>query len=123
VRVPSTLLGNLSKLTDVLRWITRIALAVNGNINFGSTMSNTDADENMNCWKATGTSPAAPNTDFTITHSLSDGNGQHRIPITIVGQDTNNGGLLYRSPVTAWTKTTITLRCTTASAAYNVIVS
>jgi hypothetical protein len=79
-------------------------------------MSNKDPDMNMQAWKATGTSPVAPNTDFTIAHSLG------RIPLTIVGQDTNNGGLLYRGSV-AWTKTTITLRCTTASAAYNVIVA
>jgi hypothetical protein len=122
LRVPPTLLGNLHAITDVLRWISRLALAINGNLNFGSTMSNTDADINMNVWKAFGTTPAAPNTDFTITHSLSDGNGLHRVPITIVGQDTNNGGLLYRGSV-PWSKTTITLRCTTASAVYNVIVS
>ena len=40
----------------------------------------------------------------------------------LFGQDTNNGGLLYRGSV-AWTETAITLRCTTATAAYNVIVS
>jgi hypothetical protein len=115
MRVPPTILGDPNKPTDVTRWIERIALAANGNINYGDTMSNTDADRNINCWKASGTSPAA-NTDFTINHSLG------RVPITIVGQDTNNGGLLYRGSV-AWTKTTVTLRCTTATAAYNVILA
>jgi hypothetical protein len=79
-------------------------------------MSNADADNNMQCWKAKGATPATANTDFTIQHSLG------RVPLTINGQDTNNGGVLYRSPATPWTKTTITLRCTTATAAYNVIV-
>ena len=97
------------------RWQERNAKVLLRNVSFGNTMSNKDGDTNLNIWKASGITPAA-NTDFTIAHSLG------RIPITIVGQDTTNGGLLYRSPVTAWTKTTITLRCTTASASYNVIV-
>jgi hypothetical protein len=79
-------------------------------------MSNADKDKNINCWKVTGTTPGAANTDFTITHSLG------RIPLTIVGQDGNNGGILYRGSV-AWSKTTITLRCTTASMVYNLIVA
>lgn len=115
MRVPPTILGDQSKTSDICRWIERIALAINGNLNFGSTMSNSDADVNMNCWKASGTTPGGANTNFTINHSLG------RIPLTIVGQDTNNGGLLYRGSV-AWTKTTVTLKCTTAGAAYNVIL-
>jgi hypothetical protein len=91
-------------------------LVLNGNVSYGSTMSNADNDINVNCWKATGTTPGAANTDFTINHALN------RVPNTIVGQDTNNGGLLYRGSA-AWTKTTVTLRCTTASAVYKVIVA
>jgi len=78
-------------------------------------MSNKDADNNMNSWKFQGTSPGAPNTDFTLPHSLN------RTPLTIDGQDTDNGGLIYRGSV-AWTKATVTFRCTTASANYKVIV-
>jgi hypothetical protein len=105
---------------NLARWVERHAKVLNGNVSFGATMSNANAvnqDINMNVWKAHGTTPGAANTDFTINHSLG------RIPITIVGQDTNNGGLLYRSPATPWTKTTATLRCTTASAAYNLILA
>jgi len=91
-------------------------------VSFGSDMSNSAADRNMSVWKASGTTPGAANTDFTITHALTGPNGLSRIPVTIVGQDTNNGGLIYRSPTTPWTKTTVTLRCTTASAAYNLIL-
>lgn len=117
MRVQPTILGDPHKPLDITRWSERLARGINGNLSYGSTMSNKDADINLSIWKATGTAPGAPNTDFTITHHLG------RIPITIVGQDTNNGGLLYRSPVTPWTKTTITLRCTVASSVYNLIVS
>jgi len=115
-RAQPTCLGDENVPRNQARWTERLAKVLNGGVNFGSTMSNSDKDMNMNAWKAQGTTPGAANTDFTITHSLN------RIPNTIVGQDTNNGGLLYRGSV-AWTKTTITLRCTTASATYNVILS
>jgi hypothetical protein len=98
------------------RWTERIAKVVNGGISFGSTMSNADGDININCWKASGTTPGAANTNFTISHFLG------RVPLTIVGQDTDNGGLLYRGSV-AWSKTTVTLRCSTATAHYNVILA
>lgn len=101
---PSALRENFEQLAKTVR-----------NISFGETMSNAAPDQNLECWKASGTSPGVANTDFTINHSLG------RIPITIAGQDTNNGGLLYRGSV-AWTKTQVTLRCTTATAAYNVVL-
>jgi hypothetical protein len=97
------------------RWSERIARVLNGNVSFGSTMSNKDVDMNLSIFKFSGTGPAA-NTDFTLPHSLG------RIPITIVGQDTQNGGLVYRGSV-AWTKTACTFRCTTAAAQYNIIVA
>lgn len=99
------------------RWSERLARVLARNVSYGATMNNTDKDINMDCWKATGTTPGSANTDFTILHSLG------RVPITIVGQDTTNGGLIYRSPATPWSKTSLTLRCTTASATYNLIVS
>lgn len=110
------ILGNIDTPDNKIRWQEHLATVLTKNVSYGSTMSNADEDTNLSIWKATGTTPVAPNTNFTITHSLG------RIPNTIVGQDTNNGGLLYRGSV-AWSKSTITLRCTTASAAYNVIVA
>jgi hypothetical protein len=112
-----TCLGDPREPLNLTRHSERLALVLDHNVNFGTTMSNKDPDMNMNAWKATGTSPVAPNTDFTITHSLG------RIPLTIVGQDTKDGSVLYRSPTTPWTKTTITLRSTGASSVYNLIVS
>jgi hypothetical protein len=108
-------LGTLS-FASLHDWLRNHSRVLSGNVSFGDTMTNAEPGRNIQCSKAAGTSPAGANTDFTFTHGLG------RVPITISGQDTNNGGLLYRSPATAWTKTTVTLRCTTASAVYNVIV-
>lgn len=88
--------------------------ALAGNIEFGVT--NGDPAKNIRNWRATGTTPGVANTDFTITHALG------YVPDTILMQDTDNGGVIYRSPATAWTKTTVTLRCTTVSANYKVRV-
>lgn len=110
-------IGLVPGLNNLMAMLQQHARLFSGNVSFGFSMSNTDQGNNMSCWKATGTTPAAANTDFAIAHTLG------RVPITIVGQDTNNGGLLFRSPSTAWTSTTIYLQCTTGSAAYNVIVA
>jgi len=115
MRPQPTCLGELNP-KNLTRHSERLAKVLLSNVNYGTTMSNKDADNNMNCWKFEGTSPGAANTDFTLQHNLG------RIPVTINAQDTTNGGLIYRSPVTAWTKTTVTFRCTTASANYKVIV-
>lgn len=85
------------------------------NISFGSDMNNKSLDRNVNCWKASGVAPGAANTEFTITHGLG------RIPLTLGGYDTNNGGVIYRS-ATAWTKTQVFLKCTVASSAYNLVI-
>jgi hypothetical protein len=116
MRAQPTCLGNPRDPLALTRHSERLALVLNGNVNYGSTMNNADADTNMNAWKFTGTSPGTANTDFTLPHSLG------RIPVTINAQDTTNGGLIYRSPATPWTKTHVTFRCTTASAPYNIIV-
>ena len=116
MRAQPTCLGDEKVPRNIARWSERLARVLNGNVSFGSTMSNKDGDTNISNWKAQGTTPGTANTDFTITHSLG------RVPITIVGQDTNNGGLIYRSPATPWTKTHATFRCTTASAGYNLIL-
>jgi hypothetical protein len=101
---------------NLIRWNEINSKVLAGNVSYGATMENATADQNLNIWKAQGTSPSTANTEFVIAHQLG------RIPNTIVGQDTNNGGLLYRSSTT-WTSTMIYLKCTTASAAYKVIVA
>jgi hypothetical protein len=115
MRSQPTILGSVKDPLNHTRWIERLAKVLNRQTSFGATMNNTDRDINLDIWKAHGTTPGA-NTEFAITHSLG------RVPLTIVGQDTNNGGLLYRS-TTPWTKTQVFLKCTTATAAYNVILA
>ena len=110
-----TALGKLG-LDSLHGWLTNHSRVLAGNVSFGTVMNNSEAGVNIQCWKAKGNTPGVAATDFTITHGLG------RVPMTISAQDTNNGGLLYRSPATPWTKTTVTLRCTTASAAYNVVI-
>jgi hypothetical protein len=100
---------------NLARWGERNARVLARNVSFGATMNNTDKDINLDIWKASGQTPGA-NTNFTINHSLG------RVPLTIVGQDTDNGGLLYRGTV-AWSKTQVTLKCTTALANYNVVLA
>jgi hypothetical protein len=117
MRAQPTCLGNPKDPLNLTRHSERLALVLNGNVSYGSTMSNTLEDANLSIWKAQGASPATANTDFTIAHSLN------RVPITIVGQDTKDGSVLYRSPTTPWTETTITLRSTGASSVYNLIVA
>jgi hypothetical protein len=101
---------------SLYQWLTNHARVLSGNIEFGTNMTNSEQGVNIKCSKATGTTPGAANTDFTVKHILG------RIPITLAGWDTNNGGVIYRSPATPWTKATATFRCTTASASYNIIL-
>lgn len=115
MKVQRTLSQSLT-LQNLARWVEIVAQVLGGNVSYGSSMANTNEDLNLLIWKASGVSPGVADTDFTIAHSLG------KIPITIVGQDTNNGGLLYRGSV-AWTTTTVTLRCTKATSAYNVILA
>jgi hypothetical protein len=89
---------------------------LNGNVSYGDTMTNGQEDQNINAWKFQGTSPGAANAQFTLNHSLG------RVPNTIVGQDTSNGGVIYRG-TTPWSKTQIFVKCTAASSVYNLIVS
>lgn len=104
VHTPDGLRNHLDRVNKVLT-----------NISHGTTMSNSDPSNNIDNWKATGTTPNAPNTEFSITHGMA------RVPLTLGGWDTNNGGTLYRSS-TAWTKTQVFLKCTTANAVYNLIL-
>lgn len=115
MRPQSTCLGDEKVPRNLGRWIERIARVLSRNVSFGATMSNIDKDINLDVWKASGVTPVVANTAFTITHSLG------RTPITIVGQDTNNGGILYRGGT--WTATQVILKCTTAGANYNVVLA
>jgi hypothetical protein len=98
-------------------------------ISFGSTFNangtgNNDVDNNMDCWKATGTTPAGADTEFSISHNLT------RIPIMFIGFLDKAGTLYsYYGGMTAWTAATsagndgkVYLKCTASSANYRVIL-
>jgi hypothetical protein len=98
-----------------VRWNEINSQVLAGNVSHGHTSSNTDEDQNMNEWKAVGTAPGVADTDFTVNHQLG------HIPITIYGQHTNNGGLIYKGSG-AWTPTSVSLRCTKASSVYTLVL-
>lgn len=85
-----------------------------GNVSFGSTATNTGQDQNIERWLATGTTDGA-DTEFSITHQLG------RIPIGIIVIRTNKAGVFYDSGTT-WTKTTIFLKCNTATVTFTLLV-
>jgi hypothetical protein len=95
-------------------WLTNHSRVLAGNVDFGDTMTNKEQGRNMKCSKNTGTTPAA-NTEFIVTHGLG------RIPITFFGH-TNNGGVIYQSRATLGTSTQVFLKCTTATAAYSLVL-
>jgi hypothetical protein len=99
--VQPTVLGDPRQPLNVTRWIERIAKTINGNSPRGHVL--------------TGTSPGIANTAFTVQHGLG------RIPVTIDGQHTNNGGILYQGGT--WTTTAVVLKCTTASAQYTLLLT
>jgi len=101
-------------LKTVHDWLINHSRALAGLIEFGPTMTNNEQSRNIQCSKATGVTPGVANTEFSVNHTLG------RIPITFFGH-TNNGGVLYQS-TTAWTKTKIFLKCTTATASFSVVI-
>jgi hypothetical protein len=90
------------------------ARILSGNVAYGS-VSNTDTSRNINGVWATGTTPVAPNTPFTVDHVLG------RVPVGFHTVRINAAGTLYDSGVT-WTSTTISLKCSVASAAYTIFI-
>lgn len=96
----------------ISKWLENHGRVLAGNLEFG--VSNVDQSRNIRSWRLSGVTPGVANTDFTVAHGLGF------VPDMILAQDTDNGGVISRSSVTAWTKTTVTLKCSTASANYRV---
>lgn len=116
MRAQPTCLGDENVPRNLARWSERLAKVLNGQVTFGTNMTNTEEGINMNVSKAVGTTPVTINTNFTVNHSLG------RVPLTIVGYDLDKPGTLYRGTV-AWTKTTVTLRSDASAANYNLILA
>jgi len=127
MRVQPTTLGDQRDPLVLSRMNERLARAINGQISYGDTIQNPNAqglnsDVNMSCWKFEGNSGVAANTPFTLNHNLVGADGKPRLPICIVGQVTKDGGVIY-GDWTTWTKTTITLKSTTPNTPYRLIIA
>jgi len=86
-----------------------------GNVSFGSTLNNATQDQNIQGYKASGTTPGSANVEFSINHSLG------RIPIGFIVINLNAAAIIYSS-TTAWTANTIYLKCNGTSVGYSIIV-
>jgi hypothetical protein len=84
-----------------------------GNISFGQ--SNTDAGKNTDTVYASGTSNATQNAAFSVNHQLG------RIPVGFHVINKDKAGDFYASG-TAWTATTISLKCTVASVTFTLLL-
>jgi hypothetical protein len=95
--------------------VQQIGKILAGNVSFGASTNNTDQDINMDCFKATGTTPGTANTEFSISHQLG------RIPVGFLVASVDQAAIIYKS-TTAWTSSHIYLKCNVASVNYFVIL-
>jgi hypothetical protein len=91
------------------------AKVLSGNVSFGSSIQNGGQDQNIQGFKASGTTPSSANTEFSITHTLG------RVPIGFLVLSLSAAAQIYQS-TTAWTSTTIYLKCSGSSVVYALIV-
>lgn len=94
--------------------IGKLNTEINGNLSFGTI----GAKGNLKGQFFTVTTPGA-NTEFSITHSLG------AVPTAVFTAWISNGGSIYQGPTTgtAWTTTTVYLKCTTAAATISVFIT
>lgn len=119
MKPPRTIEQNAGQ--DHFRRVVEQVSKVMTNISFGTTTANTDADMNMRVWKATGTAPGTPNTEFQVTHNLD------HVPIGFMVVSTDRAAHIYKSS-SAWTAATKTtlgkvfLKADAASVAFVIII-
>lgn len=89
----------------------QMANVINGRISFGD---GEDADNIDGVW-ANETAPAAPNTDFTVTHNMG------RVPVGYLVTQSDRAVLVYDGSVPA-TTTEITLRADVADAVIRLFI-
>lgn len=84
------------------------------NISYGT--GNSDPNKNVQGWDSQNIStPATANTAFSVAHNLG------YVPTRFQVQYNNSTGVVYDSGV-AWTKTSISLKCSAASAKIRVFI-
>ena len=83
-------------------------------ISFG--VNNSDPGKNIQGWDSGNiTTPVAPNTAFTVPHSLG------YVPTRFHVTYNNTAGVVYDSGTT-WTTTTVSLKCSVGSATVRVFI-
>ena len=100
---------------DTLQMLQNHALILNGNVSFGQTTTNNEQGQNINGWKATGTTPGSANTEFAVPHGLG------RIPIGFLTLALGANATIYKS-TTAWTASNIYLKCSGSAVSYTIFV-
>lgn len=97
--------------------IKTIMSCLSGRVRFGSGVSGNDG-ENMAGKFLTITTNGTPDTESTFTHSM----GSVPVGYIIIGQ--SKAGSLYQlaNTGTAWTATTISLKCSVASVNFNLFL-
>jgi hypothetical protein len=93
------------------RYVERLANILNGQISFG----NGTALDNMQGRWVNVVTPVAPDTDFTVAHSLG------RIPVGFITVQVDKAGVIYLGTVAA-TTTDLTLKCSAASTTIRIFV-
>ena len=96
--------------------VTGLLALTNGNLSFGDFATG-HAKGNLNTSLIGGTSPSSANTPFTLTHTLG------QIPNGFVAGQKSVASDFYGIATTqAWTNTTITILCDTASVDFVILV-
>lgn len=91
---------------ELRKWIRKVAELLNGGIKF---------DDNFNAEIASVADTGVADTEFSYTHSLK------RVPAGFIVINISKGGVVYDSG-TAWTATTIYLKCTQASTVVKLLI-
>jgi hypothetical protein len=94
---------------DLHKQVTQVMIGLNKNIGYGNG-TNTDENQNLDGYHSgLIVAPAAPNTQFTVAHTLG------RIPIGFHTVVRDNGGTCYGSNIGAWSTTQIFCKDSSAS--------
>ena len=112
---PQRSLNRNATADDLTQMLQNHARILDGNVSFGQTTNNNERGQNINGWKAVGTTPGSANTEFAVTHGLN------RIPIGFLPLAVAANAVLYQS-TTPWTATTIYLKCSGTSVPYTIFV-
>ena len=95
--------------------VDRLTAAFNGKISLGNGDSSSQAG-NLDLVFAKAVTPASANTEFTVRHELG------RIPVGFLPVSIDKAGIVYASRKGSWTKTSIFLKCSAATASITVLL-